>query len=119
MALKLLVIEGDQGVLKVMEQVLEKESHEVIIAKDSTVLADLDEIKPDLIILDEWLERESGIELCRKLKANPKTGVIPVVLLSAMISIEYMSAMAGANSYIRKPFDRHELAEVINRYQEI
>lgn len=116
MALKLLVIEDDEGIREMLELVLNYDGHEVIIAKDGAILADLATMKPDIIFLDEWLCKEKGSDLCKKLKANPETAAIPVILISAMMSVEQFSKLAGADGFIRKPFDLSELTQVINRY---
>lgn len=116
MALKLLVIEDDEGVREMLELLLNYDDHELIFARDGSVLEELALMKPDMIFLDEWLCLEKGSDLCRKLKANPDTFDIPVILISAMMSLESLSKQAGADGYIRKPFDLEELNGVISRY---
>ena len=116
MSLKLLVVEDDEGIREMLTVVLQYEGYEVIIAQDGSILKDLDTIQPDLIFLDEWLSHEKGSDLCKMLKADPRTSTIPVILLSALMSVEQFSIEAGADGFIRKPFDIEELNEVINRY---
>jgi len=116
MGLKLLVVEDDEGIREMLKIVLSYQGYEVIMAQDGSILKNLDEIKPDIIFLDEWLCNEKGSDLCRKLKANPATSSIPVILLSALMSVEQFSIEAGADGYIRKPFDLEELTTVIERY---
>lgn len=116
MGLKLLVVEDDEGVRDMLKMVLNYDGHEVITAHDGTILDNLADIKPDIIFLDEWLCNERGSDLCRKLKANADTANIPVILLSAMMSVEQFSVAAGADGFIRKPFDLEELTVVINRF---
>lgn len=116
MALKLLVIEDDEGVRWMLELLLNYNGHEVIFAKNGSVLEELTLMKPDMIFLDEWLCLEKGSDLCRKLKGNPDTVHIPVILISAMMSLEGFSKQAGADGYIRKPFDLEELNGVISRH---
>jgi two-component system phosphate regulon response regulator PhoB len=116
MGLKLLVVEDDEGIREMLKIVLSYEGYEVIMAHDGRVLDNLDMISPDIIFLDEWLCNEKGSDLCRKLKANPLTSSIPVILLSALMSVEQFSKEAGADGFIRKPFDLEELTTVIDRY---
>jgi DNA-binding response OmpR family regulator len=116
MSLKLLVVEDDEGIREMLSIVLSYEGYEVVMAQDGSILDDLETIKPDIIFLDEWLCNEKGSDLCRKLKANPLTAFIPVILLSALMSVEQFSMQAGADGFIRKPFDLEELTAVINRY---
>jgi DNA-binding response OmpR family regulator len=116
MGLKLLVVEDDEGIREMLKIVLSYEGYEVVMAQDGSILAELDSIRPDIIFLDEWLCNEKGSDLCRKLKADPLTATIPVILLSALMSVEQFSIAAGADGFIRKPFDLEELTTVINRY---
>lgn len=116
MALKLLVIEDDEGVRIMLDLVLKYDGYEVVTSRDGAILDDVHTIKPDIIFLDEWLCNEKGSDLCRKLKANPLTAGIPVILLSAMISAEKFAGQAGADGYIRKPFDLDELNQTIRKY---
>ncbi|MET1055741.1 MAG: response regulator [Pedobacter sp.] len=116
MSLKLLVVEDDEGIREMLNIVLTYEGYDVVMGKDGSVLDDLETIKPDIIFLDEWLCNEKGSDLCRKLKADPRTSTIPVILLSALMSVEQFSIQAGADGFIRKPFDLEELTAVINRY---
>lgn len=116
MSLKLLVVEDDEGIREMLNIVLTYEGYDVVMGKDGSILADLESIKPDIIFLDEWLCNEKGSDLCRKLKADPRTSTIPVILLSALMSVEQFSIQAGADGFIRKPFDLEELTAVINRY---
>lgn len=116
MGLKLLVVEDDEGIREMLNTVLSYEGYEVVMAKDGSILDDLDTIRPDIIFLDEWLCSEKGSDLCRKLKADPRTSSIPVILLSALMSVEQFSVQAGADGFIRKPFDLEDLNEVISRF---
>lgn len=67
--------------------------------------------KPDLILLDMMMPGESGLDLCRRLKANPQYEDIPVIFLSAAGEVEFVTAAldAGAVDYVTKPFHKAEL----------
>ena len=73
------------------------------------------EQKPDLILLDVMMPKMDGMETCRRLKANPQTSSIPVILVTAKNPSDARSEgmMAGAIDYITKPFNPVELADVI------
>ncbi|MGV3761205.1 response regulator [Parapedobacter sp.] len=66
---------------------------------------------PDLIIADVMMPKMNGIELCGSIKSNVTTSHIPFILLTAITdpSVYGESLQCGANIYIAKPFDRHEL----------
>ncbi|HEX2907267.1 MAG TPA: response regulator, partial [Phototrophicaceae bacterium] len=71
--------------------------------------------KPDLILLDVMMPKVDGIETCRRLKANPKTASIPVILVTAKNPSDARSEgmMAGAVDYITKPINLHDLVRRI------
>jgi len=113
---KVLVIEDDKEILNIISLVLEGDGHITILSSSGAVLQDVKSIKPDLILMDEWLRTELGSNLCRKLKSDPATNDIPVILISALSAIDRIALEAGADAFISKPFDIVELSETVNRY---
>ena len=77
----------------------------------------LEQQKPDLIVLDVILPGLSGFELCRKLKANPTTKGIPIVICSTKNSDldKNWGEMSGADAYLTKPVDESILLETVNK----
>jgi CheY-like chemotaxis protein len=76
------------------------------------------DIKPGLILLDNRLPDTSGEQVLRQLAASPVTAAIPVVILSGdsgRVTVDELLA-AGATEFLAKPFDVHELLEIIGRY---
>lgn len=80
---------------------------------------------PDLIISDVMMPKMDGIELCRRLKTNPKTSHIPVILLTARSSdeSELEGISIGADAYIRKPFSmdllKAQIQNILHQRQEL
>lgn len=80
---------------------------------------------PDLIISDVMMPKMDGIELCRRLKTNPKTSHIPVILLTARSSdeSELEGLSIGADAYIRKPFSmdilKAQIQNILHQRQEL
>jgi PAS domain S-box-containing protein len=68
-------------------------------------------VPPDLVILDVMMPKMDGFEVCRRLKADPATVEIPVILLTALKDVQsrIKGIEAGADDFISKPFNRHEL----------
>lgn len=116
MAIKVLLIDDDQDILDVLIYVLEEEGYEVVCSTSADILQRIGQISPDIILLDEWLcEEEKGSEHCRKLKADLTTRHIPVLMISAFMPIEEVVAEAGADGFIKKPFDIDELKPAIQK----
>lgn len=80
---KILLIEDDREILAVVELILVDEGHDVEGATNGAILNDIDSIKPDLIILDNWLGKEKGSKLCLRLRSDLVNSSIPVVLFIA------------------------------------
>src|ERR1041385_2239233 len=70
--------------------------------------------RPRVILLDLKLPRLDGVETLRRIRSNPRTALIPVVMMTSSRQEEDLlrSYMTGANSYIRKPIDFDEFREV-------
>jgi two-component system phosphate regulon response regulator PhoB len=82
MAKKILVIEDDKDIRETITYALEENEFEVVSSEDARILRQLDTIKPDLILLDNWLtdwkSDANGQQLSKELKTNPLTSHIPV-----------------------------------------
>ena len=74
--------------------------------------------KPDLIVLDVILPGQSGFELCRKLKADPLTQGIPIVICSTKNTEidKTWGEMSGADAYLTKPVDESQLLQIVNQF---
>ena len=116
MAAKIMVIEDDQDILDIITYVLTEQGYEVIAYTQSPALAEIERLQPGLILLDEWLGKLKGSNFCRQLKANSSTCHIPILMLSALNSIESIAFEAGANGYIKKPFDIEKLYDMISAF---
>ena len=68
--------------------------------------------KPDLVILDVMLPGINGLEVCRRLRSQPETATLPIVMLSARskVSDRIAGLQSGANEYLAKPFDARQVA---------
>lgn len=113
-----MVIEDDAEILYIVYILLKEEGHDVIFASDLSIIKDVTTIQPDLILLDELLGNEKGSEACKQLKSSHETAHIPVIMMSALMGIESKAAAAGADGFLRKPFDREELYTLVKRWQK-
>jgi diguanylate cyclase (GGDEF)-like protein len=106
-------VDEDAGTLGVIEAALDLEGYRVATARHGEqALRDAVELAPDLIILDARLPGVSGVDVCRRLRASPRTASAPVILVaSKSLSADRILGMtAGADDYLVKPFDVAELA---------
>jgi len=114
---KLLIIEDDTFISQIMEYILCGEGYNVVLSETGAETEDLSAINPDLILLDVWLYGQAihGAEICTRLKSQPATRHIPVILLSARRDIKQVSMDCGADEYLNKPFDIDNLTGMVKR----
>lgn len=103
----ILVVDDEQTILELVRYNLAKRGYRVLLAEtgESALLLGKNDL-PDLILLDLMLPGIDGLDVCRHLKANPRTQHIPVLLLTARGQEEdiAMGMEMGADDYITKPF---------------
>lgn len=107
-----LVVDDDPRNIELLTHVLEPQGFSVLAAEDSEDGLALARLHlPDVILLDVLMPRLDGFEVCRRLKADPVTLYIPVVLITALRGARERArgAEAGADEFISKPFDPVEL----------
>lgn len=120
MAKKILVIEDDKDIRDTLVYVLEEQGYEVVSSEDAKILKSLDTIKPDLILLDNWLTEwksdANGQQISKQLKSNPATSHIPIVIISAVSNIQEIAEAGMADDYLRKPFNLTDIIEIVKKY---
>ncbi|GAC1301218.1 MAG: hypothetical protein NVSMB24_03620 [Mucilaginibacter sp.] len=120
MAHKILVIEDDKNIRDTICYILEEESFEVVSSGDSKILKSINTLKPDLILMDNWLTEwksdATGQQLSKELKTNPATKHIPIIIISAVSNIREIAEAGLADSYMRKPFDMADLVAAVKKF---
>lgn len=113
---RILIAEDEPDIRELITFTLGYAGHEVTATTDGEeAYQTVQQLLPDLVLLDVRMPRMTGYEACELIKANPKTSHIPVVFLSAKgQEIEVQTGLeAGAVEYIVKPFAPEQLAEQV------
>ena len=112
----ILIYEDDQEILFLCKKLLSKNNYRVeTLSRCENVIADIDRIKPNLILMDLWIPEIGGEKAISMIKKNPATRHIPVLLFSANAEIKEIRKKINADGYIEKPFDIHTLKETIEQ----
>ena len=118
-ALKILVVDDDEGVLRTVSRVLVRAGHSVHAASTpQEALSLVAEIEPDVCITDVIMEGIDGYEFCSRLLAMPGLEDTPVIVVTAFGGEEdrTRAAEAGAVGLIHKPFDITEFVDLVEGY---
>ena len=114
---KILIVEDDPSFSRAINHIVEKEGYEVITASNGmTGLRMAKEESPDLLILDVMLPGLDGFEICSRLRQDPPTTKLPIIMLSAkgQEADKTTGLKVGANEYLTKPVDRALLMEKVS-----
>jgi two-component system phosphate regulon response regulator PhoB len=109
---KIVVIEDEADILEVLQYNLKREGYTVIASRDGE--EGLDSVRrenPDLVLLDLMLPGLDGLEVCKRLQADPVTANVPVIMVTAKgEETDVVSGLQiGADDYVTKPFSPKEL----------
>jgi two-component system, OmpR family, phosphate regulon response regulator PhoB len=107
-----LVVDDEKDLRTLLDFNLRKAGYRTVLAADATeAMARVSSHQPDLIVLDLNLPDLSGTEVCRRLKADPSTATIPIVMLTARDreNDRINGFEIGAEDYVTKPFSVREL----------
>ena len=113
---KILIVDDEKAMRLTLKECIDEAGLIPIVASDGEeALRMVAEHKPSLILLDVMMPGMSGIEVCRKLRDNPKTSRIKIIMVSArgQEKEKEEGMQAGADRYITKPFNYMELIEAI------
>jgi DNA-binding response OmpR family regulator len=114
-----LVVEDEPHMMRLLQFNLEKAGYSVVTAENgSKALNILKKEKVDLIITDIMMSGIDGLELCKRIKANPMWKNYPVIMLTAKAQLQdkVEGKKVGADSYITKPFHPKELVTTVKKY---
>ncbi len=111
---RVLVVDDNIDILEVVEMILVSNGFETILnPKGEETFDYVEKFAPQIILLDVFLGNVNGTDICRQLKANPKTNQIPVIMFSAHSNINEVMDVCKADDFIAKPFDMKNLIQKI------
>ncbi len=109
---RVLIADDTDSIRAFFARILDAEGYDVIPAHDgASALAAVREHSPDIVLLDVCMPEPDGIEVCRQLKTDPATRLVPVVLVTGLseLSDRIQGMEAGADDFLSKPVHPHEL----------
>ncbi len=109
---KILLVDDSETILMMEQMILQKESYEVVIARDGEEgIAKAVETKPDLILMDVVMPIMNGFEAVKRLRQREETKSVPIVMVTTEAEMESMEAgyVSGCSDYVVKPIDGLEL----------
>src|SRR6187551_2012645 len=108
---RILVVDDVPENVRLLEAVLDAQGYDIVTATDGQAALDLAlSAQPDLVLLDVMMPPPDGLAVCRQLRQQEETAVLPVIMLTASEGSEKTTAIeAGADDFLPKPFDRDEL----------
>lgn len=121
MTARILIADDEPSIVVVLEFLFRQQGYEVETVADGSVLFDHTlRWQPNLVLLDAMLPNRSGFDLCRDLRADPRTAGIPIVMVTAKGRRAEIEAGldAGADAYVTKPFGTHELVNTVRSLLE-
>jgi DNA-binding response OmpR family regulator len=113
MAKRVLIADDEPNIVASLEFLMEQAGYEVqTVADGNAALAAVESFRPDLVLLDVMMPGRSGYEVCERLKGDPATRGVKVLMLSAKgRDVEVAKGLdLGADAYVTKPFSTRELA---------
>jgi len=105
--IKILVVEDEAPIQELLQFNLERSKYGVkVVDSGEEALAAASQFQPDLILLDIMLPGTDGLEVCKQLKASPRTAGIPIIMLTALCEeADIVTGLElGADDYVTKPF---------------
>ncbi len=115
---KILLVEDERALVEPLSYNLEREGFEVLVAHDGQDGLRQAQVKlPDMIVLDLMLPVKGGLDVCRELRAGPRTRDIPVIMVTAKAdeTDQLVGFAVGADDYVTKPYSMKVLIQRIKK----
>jgi chemosensory pili system protein ChpA (sensor histidine kinase/response regulator) len=114
-----MVVDDSLTVRRVTQRLLERQGYDVVLAKDGVdALRQLQDVKPDVMLVDIEMPRMDGYDLTRNVRASGLTRAIPIIMITSRTAEKHrnLAFEIGVNEYLGKPYQEEELLGLIKRY---
>ncbi len=111
-----LVVDDDPFIVDFLETALEDEGYLVLAAVNGGALPLARDLHPDIILLDIMMPGMDGVEVSQRLRADPVTADIPIVVMSAQDRLRATSTLMQVDDRLPKPFDLDRLYAIVARW---
>lgn len=114
---KILIFDDDTTILEVITIIFEENGYQVEISETShDILEKVEQYKPDVILMDNWIPKIGGVEATKLLKNHEEFKNIPVIYVTANNDIVALAEEAQADDYVAKPFNLEDLEDKVAKY---
>ncbi len=116
MPASILIADDDPNIVLALRFLMEKEGYRVRVATDgAAALAEVEQHRPDLVLLDAMMPRRNGFEVCASIRANRALEATRVVMLTAkgLAGERDRGLRAGADDYVTKPFSTQDVLRLV------
>ena len=111
-----LVVDDDPAIVCFLHEALEAEGYEVVTAVGGEALPLAHDLHPSVILLDAAMPGMDGLEVSRRLRADPVTARIPIIAMSAQHNLDAAVARMLVNDRLPKPFELDQLYDTVARW---
>lgn len=113
---KVYLVEDDLDILFALNVILEEAGFDVLLSHSAKPL--MEEVIPptDLFILDKCMPDGDGLEVYQKLRSRADTRNIPVIMISALRSVQPQAVAAGVDDFLEKPFSMNDLLKMVSKH---
>jgi len=117
MSHKILILDDDSDILFFCTYVFESMGFTVVSSNHcNDIISQVESADPDIILIDNWIPDIGGVKATQQLKSSTHLKDIPVILFSANSNLPKLAEEAGAEDYLKKPFDLEELENLALKY---
>jgi two-component system response regulator VicR len=114
---RILIIEDDLNILEIFNFIFKDEGFEIISNNAGMSSSEIESFQPDIVLLDVRIEgyEKTGAQICTELKQLAETCHVPVILVSAEAGLAKIAENCGADAFIAKPFEIHDLVDKVEQ----